>query len=174
MTDTPADERCESCHRLDPVNCPCPPEITPEEPTLHAVHVALVTPETAPALVDVADERVRQVRKWGVQTRPDGTDHRWDVIANVAKDNVDRKAAAGTLTWTDILNEEVQEAFAETDPAALREELVQVAAVALAWVEDIDRKASREETLRAFRESEMVGQAIADGRLPLRQPGASS
>lgn len=25
-TDGPADERCESCHRLDPVNCPCPVE----------------------------------------------------------------------------------------------------------------------------------------------------
>ena len=52
----------------------------------------------------------------------------------------DRQEAAGTITWTDILLEEVFEALAETDPARLREELVQVAAVALAIVEDLDWK----------------------------------
>lgn len=42
--------------------------------------------------------------------------------------------------WRTILAEEVYEAFAETDPARLRHELVQVAAVAAAWVEDIDSR----------------------------------
>ena len=37
--------------------------------------------------------------------------------------------------------EEVAEAFEEHDPARLRSELVQVAAVAVAWVEKIDRDA---------------------------------
>ncbi|MEY9934267.1 hypothetical protein ABH926_008932 [Catenulispora sp. GP43] len=39
-----------------------------------------------------------------------------------------------------MLLEEVYEALAEVDPAALRAELVQVAAVAAAWVEDIDSR----------------------------------
>jgi len=36
--------------------------------------------------------------------------------------------------------EEVAEAFAETDAALLRTELIQVAAVIAAWVSDIDRR----------------------------------
>jgi hypothetical protein len=46
------------------------------------------------------------------------------------------------LTWRDILLEEVYEAFAETDSDRLREELIQVAAVALSWVDAIDRRKS--------------------------------
>ena len=45
----------------------------------------------------------------------------------------------GEGTWADILREEYFEALAETDPARLRVELIQVAAVAVAWVEAIDR-----------------------------------
>lgn len=44
------------------------------------------------------------------------------------------------MDWLHILREEVAEAFAETDPVALRGELVQVAAVAVAWAEAIDRR----------------------------------
>jgi hypothetical protein len=36
--------------------------------------------------------------------------------------------------------EEVFEAFAESSPDALRKELTQVAAVAVAWIEDIDSR----------------------------------
>jgi len=54
----------------------------------------------------------------------------------------DVAAAFGRVSWADILLEEVFEALAEDDPAALRVELIQVAAVAVQWVEAIDRKAS--------------------------------
>ncbi|MFF0295572.1 hypothetical protein ACFYST_06175 [Kitasatospora sp. NPDC004614] len=43
------------------------------------------------------------------------------------------------LDWTGILLEEVYEAVAEADPAKLRAELIQVAAVCAAWVHDLDR-----------------------------------
>jgi hypothetical protein len=43
------------------------------------------------------------------------------------------------VTWAHILTEEFYEALAEADPEKLREELVQVAAVAVAWVECLDR-----------------------------------
>jgi hypothetical protein len=45
-----------------------------------------------------------------------------------------------------ILREEVYEAFAEEDPAALRTELIQVAAVAATWVDAIDRRAALDQS----------------------------
>ena len=39
-----------------------------------------------------------------------------------------------------LVREEVAEAFAESDPARLREELIQVAALAVSWVEKIDAR----------------------------------
>lgn len=44
----------------------------------------------------------------------------------------------GTITWKDILLEEVFEALSEDDPAAIRAEFVQVAAVALKIIDAID------------------------------------
>lgn len=90
-------------------------------------------------LGEIVAERVRQHDKWGEQNHPDGTSLRYDRHAIRAKEAVDRHAKAGTVTYADILWEEVTEAFAETDKARLREELIQVAAVAAAWVEKIDR-----------------------------------
>lgn len=45
--------------------------------------------------------------------------------------------------WTGIFLEEVFEALAEEDPEELRKELIQAAAVALQWVEAIDRRQDR-------------------------------
>ncbi|HYF53037.1 MAG TPA: hypothetical protein VEA41_02135 [Salinarimonas sp.] len=47
------------------------------------------------------------------------------------------------MTYSQILAEEVAEALAESDPMLLRAELVQVAAVAVQWVEAIDRRLRR-------------------------------
>ena len=44
------------------------------------------------------------------------------------------------LDFCDILNEEVAEVYAESDPVRQREELVQVAAVAVQMIEVIDRR----------------------------------
>jgi hypothetical protein len=89
-------------------------------------------------------ERVRQRRRWGVQEHPDGTgtakDREYRAKAQAA---CDRAAFDGSQTWRHILAEEVAEAFAERDPAALRAELVQVAAVALQWVEALDARQRR-------------------------------
>jgi hypothetical protein len=110
------------------------------------------------AAADVAAERARQDAKWGEQHHPDGTGP--DVrplaalVANAhaqatapwlaarAPSITDTKANAGQVTWRDILLEEVFEALAEDDPAHLRTELVQVAAVAQQWAEAIDRRAA--------------------------------
>jgi hypothetical protein len=95
------------------------------------------------SLKEVFFERQRQDAKWGVQSHPDGTEPspwRLHKLA-VYRDRFERHRAEGRLTWLDVLNEEVAEAFAESEPVKLRAELVQVAAVAVAWIEAIDRRA---------------------------------
>lgn len=91
-------------------------------------------------LAEIAAERARQDAKWGQQNHPDGTISAWIVYADVARNRCREKADAGSVTWADILREEVYEALAEDDPARLRAELIQVAAVAVAWIEAIDRR----------------------------------
>lgn len=92
-------------------------------------------------LEEVFQERVRQDNKWGEQNPADGTGGpgRAD-DANQAKRFCDDSFKAGKGTWAAILGEEVAEAFAESDPVKLREELVQCAAVCSAWIEAIDRR----------------------------------
>lgn len=92
-------------------------------------------------LADVAAELDRQDRKWGTQNHPDGTGapiHR--SARERYRDTCQRHAAAGSVSWLDVLLEEVYEAAAESDPAKLRTELVQVAAVAVQWMRAIDRR----------------------------------
>ena len=99
-------------------------------------------------LFEVAQERARQDAKWGEQNHPDGTARPWPAIfrlsfadcAQIARLQVDHEAKIGTSNYTSILLEEVFEALAETDPAKLREELIQIAAVCVQWVQAIDRR----------------------------------
>lgn len=116
--------------------------------------------ETSEVLTEVQDERNRQNAKWGEQNHPNGTGPETyplgemdcltfselgecdgPELAAVATLTTDKSARRGTVTWKDILLEEVFEATAEEDPDKLRMELIQVAAVATQWVEAIDRNA---------------------------------
>lgn len=94
----------------------------------------------ARVLADVAAERAAQDIQWGVQDLPDGTATAHAAVADAAKRDVRAAWQAGRLTWRHILEEEFHEALAETDPAALRTELVQTAAVAVKWAQAIDRR----------------------------------
>lgn len=92
-------------------------------------------------LTEVLAERIQQDDQWGEQNHPDGTGIEGDAHrADQSKEINDYLVKLGTLTFRDILYEEVMEAFAERDVQRLREELIQVAAVAVAWVEAIDRR----------------------------------
>jgi hypothetical protein len=96
---------------------------------------------TSLVMSEVAAERVRQDIKWGEQNHPDGTGGGRSAAAAAGARMACKVAARdGSMTWRDVMREEVAEAFAETDPAKLRAELLQVAAVAAAWVEAIDRR----------------------------------
>ena len=89
----------------------------------------------------VADERKRQDKKWGEQNHPDGTGGSFSHHdAEKAKAACDAAFETGAPTWRHILFEEFMEAMAETDPVALKTELIQVAAVACSWVEAIERR----------------------------------
>jgi hypothetical protein len=96
---------------------------------------------TRPKLLDeISAELTRQDSLWGEQNHPDGTGGPVRrQMANAQRDLCELKAQRGEVTYRDILAEEVAEAFAESYPTRLREELIQVAAVAVAWIEAIDR-----------------------------------
>lgn len=95
----------------------------------------------APVHADIYAEQVRQFVKFGEQHREDGTGG--PVMARRADEAracCEYLAKHGGADWRAVLLEEVFEAMAEDDPAKLRAELVQVAAVCATWVQDIDSR----------------------------------
>lgn len=93
----------------------------------------------------LAEERRAQDAKWSEQNHPDGTGSEVDKrMAEGCRYICDMNFKRGRGTWKDILLEETYEAFAERNPAKLREELLQVAAVALNWAQAIDRRRTGE------------------------------
>ena len=99
---------------------------------------------TDAVLTDVRLERFRQHEVHGQQDHEDGTGGAGTMATlTAAKRAADHATEEGRLTYSQILAEEVAEALAESDPMLLRAELVQVAAVAVQWVEAIDRRLRR-------------------------------
>lgn len=98
------------------------------------------------AVVDVLDERHRQDLKWGEQNHDDAIGHvgpsGGEDLEYIARHSMTEHGP----TWAAILLEEVGEALQETGDRGslqgLRAELVQVAAVAVAWIEALDRRAT--------------------------------
>jgi predicted house-cleaning noncanonical NTP pyrophosphatase (MazG superfamily) len=91
-------------------------------------------------LRDIATERETQDRMWGVQEFPDGSGPEFTERAEEAKRQCAAAWSQGELTWRHILTEEFFEALAESEPGALRTELVQTAAVAVKWIQSLDRR----------------------------------
>lgn len=137
--------------------------MTHQEPLRDRIELALVefgfNPTQAEHLASIASnplflaihrEQERQVAKWGEQNHPSFTSvddrERRIEIAELVKASVDSSAAVGSLAWEQILTEELVEAQAEIeDPTALKTELIQVAAVALSWIESVERKEREED-----------------------------
>lgn len=105
-------------------------------------------------LEEVFEECKGQLDTWGLQNHPDGTgplkpspmiwgklaDLNNSDFANAARKRTENDFSCGKGSWEHILTEEVFEAYAEDDEKALRAELVQVAAVAVSWINAIDRR----------------------------------
>ena len=97
---------------------------------------------TLDVLREVALERTKQDKKWGEQNHPwyqSKTIWSGLTLADTAKYCVDIQAKTDTLDFAGILTEEYLEAIEETDVVNARIELIQVAAVAVAAIESIDR-----------------------------------
>lgn len=119
-----------------------------------------------PTYLSVFERQVRQEReaqdaKWGEQNHPDLDPHdipevarneyafradRWKQINAMRAEHGCEVSGRSVpvvpscVAWDGILLEEVYEALTEKDPTELRAELIQVAAVAMAWAEAIDRR----------------------------------
>lgn len=121
-------------------------------------------------LQQVLVERIAQDTKWGEQNHPDGTGYDGsDRHADFWRQRCQDAFADGDGTWGHVLLEEVFEAIAEKDPAKLRAELVQVAAVAVAWVEAIDRRQAA-----AVRRTVGHATVLETANVYQARPGASS
>jgi hypothetical protein len=111
-------------------------------------------PSTTFVLADVAAERGRQIAHYGNNSDlADGTgldqpwlglgfeQHTaWDIQIDFRADYESYEAAVGKPTWMHLVREEVAEAFQESDPARLRAELIQVAALCVSWIEKLDAR----------------------------------
>lgn len=106
-------------------------------------------------------ERRRQVRKWGEQNHPclnktfidgfekgdlDINEFKYSISAyyhipdeDAAKSACDKRFDFKKGTFADIAIEEMAEITSEPDPVKRRKEIIQLAAVCVAWAEKIDR-----------------------------------
>lgn len=98
----------------------------------------------------VRSERLFQEAKFGQQDHPSVVKdndptlrcNRVGILSEeMAKLKCKERVAAGLLTWSHILIEEVAEAISAENERDRFHELRQVAAVVVAWMENIDRRA---------------------------------
>lgn len=106
-------------------------------------------------LQEVRTENIKQLSKWGVQNHPcldqvllgreggctpERMCQEYDIpTEGRAQSNCNRADERDELTWAHILVEEVSEVVSSFDPKKRRKELIQVAAVAIAQIDKIDR-----------------------------------
>lgn len=119
---------------------------------------------TINVLEKVFNHRIEQVERYGHNDdKPDGTGPgvRWipglrtgpqpgiglPTPENTAKEieaifrsAYEKNGGDGGVTWMELIREEVAESFAESDPDRLEEELIQVAALCVSWVETIQKR----------------------------------
>lgn len=100
-------------------------------------------------IADVQNEMTRQDDKWGAQ-RDNPTKPSFNSIARVPdeqsiKEHVNDAATDnhGIVPWSDILLEEIVEAFVSPTREHLRTELIQCAAVIGQWINAIEEEIKR-------------------------------
>lgn len=108
-------------------------------------------------IMEVHNERKRQDKKWGQQNHQDGTGLPGDAeAAQYAKDQCELAFKNKLGTWRDILEEEVKEAYAESDEDKLYTELIQVSAVAAGWAESVRRRQEKRKALAQPKEESSI------------------
>ncbi|QDP44245.1 hypothetical protein KGG70_gp39 [Streptomyces phage Celia] len=119
---------------------------TKRAPRKTATATKTVTP-TERVLAEVADERTKQDERWGEQNHPliGGLTPKPRLVAEYAREENHwqeinkHRVRLGAMGWDSIAAEELFEAVSARDLAEARAEYVQLAAVAVAAVEAIDR-----------------------------------
>lgn len=104
-------------------------------------------------LAEVVSARHAHDAEWGAREYPDGTGPQIRLldnrprssrhIADIFRGRCEGAAEHGQLTWRLLLLEGVFATVAEADAGRLRRALVRLAAVAVAWIEAIDRRTAR-------------------------------
>ena len=96
---------------------------------------------TLDVLLEIRDERRRQDLKWGQQNHPWNHGYSWAHLTTAARarTKVNTLARKHRLDYAGILAEEFYETLEADTLQAARAELIQVAAVAVAAIESIDR-----------------------------------
>jgi len=101
-----------------------------DTPQLDSNHIAM--------MAAVRKERQQQLERWGVQRHPHGTGSELAKVLQAQwKEICDANHEAGKDDWLTIAGEEFMEAASETDLRKLFDEVVQNAAVFVAWGEAI-------------------------------------
>jgi hypothetical protein len=89
---------------------------------------------------EIRFERCQQDKKWGQQDHPDGTGRPGSQELSNYYRAVCQANGPSHDNYQDILAEEIFEAFAETDPVRLYNELTQAEAVIRQWREALRRR----------------------------------
>ena len=121
-----------------------------DDETVRVIYSKSRSYHTETAAIEAWQETERQVKKWGVQHHPDfvqwyDSDPVGRCIAygvpfeDAAKEQCQTHNYGKGDDWAAILIEEVSEAISAVG-ADIRKELIQVAAVVLSWVADIDER----------------------------------
>lgn len=102
------------------------------------------TDNTPAAVADVLAEFGRLAESYGTTDRRNGTNaHDFGQRAEQAAGVVVRARQKGRLSWRHVLAEQYWAVLAETDRAALRQQLVRLAAHTLLWVVALDRRTAQ-------------------------------
>lgn len=92
---------------------------------------------------EIYRERESQVEQWGDQPLPLGFGgHQYRVLSDQYRRERDEASASGELTHRHILLDKFFDAVSEYRPQQARDELIQLAAVAVKVIQDIDRAAA--------------------------------
>jgi len=92
-------------------------------------------------LDEIHAERLNQIQQHGANSHEFGNCQSNDFQYSLdAKKACNEAFKNGSGTWRHILMEEIAEVWAESDPYRMRGELLQVAAVVAAMIEDLDLK----------------------------------
>jgi hypothetical protein len=109
----------------------------------------LASCQTTEVLLEVREERGRQYARYGDNSDlEDGTGTAWlKPITNLDAASIEQRLrqeynshGVTAPSWMHLLREELAEALTETNSKRLREELLQVAALAVSWIEKLDAR----------------------------------